>query len=46
MMPLTFKNLERPPHDIARGLAAAAAVFGRADVSPEVPTSRPARRDG
>jgi hypothetical protein len=26
-MPLTFKNLERPPDDLARGLAAAAAVF-------------------
>ena len=34
MMPLTFKNLERSPQDIERGLAAAAAVFGRADVSP------------
>jgi hypothetical protein len=35
-MPLTFKNLERPPADIARGIAAAEAVFARAGVSPEV----------
>jgi hypothetical protein len=34
MMPLAFKNLERPPEDLARGLAAAAAVFERAGVSP------------
>ena len=33
-MPLTFKNLERPPQDIERGLAAAEAVFARAGVSP------------
>ena len=34
MMPLLFKNIERPPDDLARGLAAAAAVFDRAGVSP------------
>ena len=46
-MPLTFKNLERSPQDIARGLAAAAAVFGRADVSPEVAHRHALlRRDG
>ena len=33
-MPLMFKNLERPPDDIERGLAAAAEVFARAGVSP------------
>ena len=33
-MPLAFKNIERPPADIERGLAAAAAVFDRAGVSP------------
>jgi hypothetical protein len=36
MMPLTFKNIERPPQDIARGLAAAEAVF-------DAPVSRPPR---
>jgi hypothetical protein len=47
MMPLTFKNIERPPQDIARGLAAAAAVFDRADVSPEVAHRHALlRRDG
>ena len=34
MMPLLFKNLECPPDDLARGLAAAEAVFDRAGVSP------------
>ena len=33
-MPLTFKNLKRPPDDIARGIAAAEAVFAAAGVSP------------
>ena len=33
-MPLTFKNLERTPADIARGLAAAEAVFAAAGVTP------------
>jgi hypothetical protein len=47
MMPLTFKNLERSPQDIERGLAAAAAVFERADVSPEVAHRHALlRRDG
>ena len=45
-MPLAFKNLERPPEDLARGLAAA-AVFKRADVSPEVAYRHALlRRDG
>ena len=33
-MPLTFKNLQRPPDDLARGIAAAEAVFAAAGVSP------------
>lgn len=33
-MPLLFKNLERPPDDLARGLAAAEAVFAAAGVTP------------
>ena len=33
-MPLLFKNLERPPDDLARGIAAAEAVFAVAGVSP------------
>ena len=33
-MPLTFKNLERPPDDLARGIAAAEAVFSAAGVTP------------
>ena len=33
-MPLLFKNLERPPDDMARGIAAAEAVFVAAGVSP------------
>ena len=33
-MPLLFKNLERPPDDIARGIAAAEAVFAAAGVTP------------
>ena len=33
-MPLTFKNLQRPPDDLARGIAAAEAVFAAACVSP------------
>ena len=33
-MPLTFKNIERPPDDLARGLAAAEAVFDAAGVLP------------
>ena len=33
-MPLAFKNIERQPADIERGIAAAAAVFERAGVSP------------
>ena len=33
-MPLLFKNLERPPADIERGLAAAEAVFAAAGVTP------------
>ena len=46
-MPLSFKNLERPPDDLARGLAAAAAVFDRADVHPEVAHRHAMlRRDG
>ena len=34
MMPLTFKNIERSPQDIVRGIAAAEAVFDAAGVSP------------
>ena len=46
-MPLLFKNLERPPADIERGLAAAAEVFARAGVSPEVAHRHALlRRDG
>ena len=46
-MPLTFKNLQRPPDDLARGIAAAEAVFARADVSPEVAHRHALlRRDG
>ena len=46
-MPLLFKNLERPPDDLARGLAAAAEVFARADVHPEVAHRHALlRRDG
>ena len=46
-MPLTFKNLERPTADLARGLAAAEAVFEKADVSPEVAHRHALlRRDG
>jgi hypothetical protein len=42
-MPLTFKNLERSPQDIARGLAAAAAVFEpRRRVTRGGPPARPA----
>ena len=33
-MPLLFKNLERPPDDLSRGIAAAEAVFAAAGVSP------------
>ena len=33
-MPLLFKNLERPPDDLARGIAAAEAVFAAAGVTP------------
>ena len=33
-MPLTFKNLERPLDDLARGIAAAEAVFAAAGVTP------------
>ena len=33
-MPLTFKNLERQPADLARGIAAAEAVFAAAGVTP------------
>ena len=33
-MPLLFKNLERPPDDLAGGLAAAEAVFAAAGVTP------------
>ena len=33
-MPLLFKNLERPPDDLARGLAAAEAVVAAAGVTP------------
>ena len=47
MMPLTFKNLERPPADLARGLAAAAAAFEKADVDPAVAHRHALlRRDG
>ena len=46
-MPLTFNNIERAPDDLARGIAAAEAVFGRADVSPEVAHRHALlRRDG
>jgi hypothetical protein len=46
-MPLTFKNLKLPPENLTRGLAAAAAVFERADVSPEVAYRHALlRRDG
>ena len=46
-MPLSFKNIERPPDDLARGLAAAAAVFAAADVHPEVAHRHALlRRDG
>ena len=46
-MPLAFKNLERPPDDLARGIAAAEAVFERAGVSPEVSYRHALlRRDG
>ena len=46
-MPLLFKNLERSPVDLARGIAAAEAVFDRADVSPEVAHRHALlRRDG
>ena len=46
-MPLLFKNIERPPDDLARGLAAAAEVFARADVHPEVAHRHALlRRDG
>ena len=33
-MPLLFKNLERPPDDLARGISAAEAVFAAAGVTP------------
>ena len=33
-MPLLFKNLQRPPDDLARGIAAAEAVFAAAGVTP------------
>ena len=33
-MPLLFKNLERPPDDLACGIAAAEAVFAAAGVTP------------
>ena len=33
-MPLTFKNIERPPDDLARGIAAAETVFAAAGVTP------------
>ena len=33
-MPLLFKNLECPPDNLARGIAAAEAVFAAAGVTP------------